>query len=235
MLPMNKVLIIEDDKDISELISLHLNDMDYVSERAYDGKDGLLKALNNDYKFIILDIRLPGMDGFEICKQIRMNKNKVPLIMLTSKAEEIDRVLGLEIGADDYITKPFSIRELIARIKAILRRVDNTRRATDDNKNNEIEYDNFYLNPSKRIVKVHGKRIELSPKEFDLLLLLANNPGVTYNRMQLLNSVWGYEFEGFEHTVNSHINRLRSKIEKDMAHPDFILTTWGVGYKFREV
>jgi len=209
--------------------------MNISSEKAYDGTEGLLKALNNQYKFIILDIRLPGMDGFEVCKQIRMNKNDVPVIILTSKSEEIDRVLGLEIGADDYITKPFSIRELIARIKAILRRIEHTGNSQSrEEGTSEISYDSFYINPRKRIVEVHGKRVELSPKEFDLLLLLASKPGVTYNRMQLLNSVWGYEFEGFEHTVNSHINRLRSKIEEDMNKPYFILTTWGVGYKFRE-
>ena len=231
---MDKVLIIEDDKDISELISIHLTDMEFEVDKAFDGKEGLMKAKNNLYKMILLDVRLPGMDGFEICKRLRMEKNPTPILMVTSKAEEIDKVLGLEIGADDYITKPFSIRELMARVKAMIRRTEMTTQQPTDDQNLEITCDGLYINVALRIVEVHGKRMELSPKEFDLLVLLASNPGKTYTRMQLLNQVWGYEFDGFEHTVNSHINRLRSKIERNMNEPEFILTTWGVGYKFRE-
>lgn len=231
---MDKVLIIEDDKDISNLISIHLKDLNLGVEQAFDGKEGLLKALNEPYKLIILDIRLPHLDGFEICKKVRMEKINSPIVMLTSKSEEIDKVLGLEIGADDYITKPFSIRELVARVKAVLRRVDHIQEVSQPENEKNIHYKNFSIDVNKRHVEVYDKRIELSPKEFDLLVLLASNPGKTYTRMQLLNSVWGYEFEGFEHTVNSHINRLRSKIEKDMNNPVFILTTWGVGYKFND-
>lgn len=230
---MNKALIIEDDKDISELISIHLADMDLEVDTAFDGHDGLMKALNNKYRFILLDIRLPKLDGFEVCKRLRMGKNNTPILMITSKSEEIDKVLGLEMGADDYISKPFGIRELSARIKAVLRRSEhNVPNPTE--KDIEIRFDDLYINVGMRIVEVGSKRIELSPKEFDLLVYLAFNPGKTYTRMQLLNQIWGYEFDGFEHTVNSHINRLRSKIEKDMSKPDYILTTWGVGYKFRE-
>ena len=231
---MEKALIIEDDRDISELISIHLSDMDLEVDKAFDGKDGLMKALNNNYRFILLDIRLPLLDGFEVCKRIRMEKNNTPLLMLTSKAEEIDKVLGLEMGADDYISKPFSIRELIARIKAVLRRYDVSSQPKSEAEK-EIRCEKLYINVGMRIVEVDGKRIELSPKEFDLLVHLASNPGKIYSRMHLLNQVWGYEFEGFEHTVNSHINRLRSKIEKNMGEPEYILTTWGVGYKFREI
>lgn len=231
---MEKVLIIEDDKDISNLISIHLSDLNLESVQAYDGKEGLLKALNDVYKLIILDIRLPHLDGFEICKKVRLEKIITPIVMLTSKSEEIDKVLGLEIGADDYITKPFSIRELVARVKAVLRRVDQNQDNSHQEAEEHINYKDFVININKRHVEVYGNRIELSPKEFDLLVLLASNPGKTYTRMQLLNSVWGYEFDGFEHTVNSHINRLRSKIEKDMNNPEFILTTWGVGYKFND-
>ena len=228
-----KILIVEDEKDISELISLHLKDMDYKVDTAFDGKEGLIKAMNDEYKLILLDIRLPYMDGLEICKKLRMEKNNTPIIILTSKSEEIDKVLGLEIGADDYITKPFSIRELIARVKAVIRRTDSF--STDQpEEGREIHYEGLYINTAKRIVEVWNNRVELSPKEFDLLVLLASNPGKTFTRMQLLNQVWGYEFEGFEHTVNSHINRLRSKIEKNMTEPEFIRTTWGIGYKFRE-
>lgn len=231
---MEKALIIEDDKDISDLISIHLTDMDLEVDAAYDGKEGLLKALNNSYRFILLDIRLPLLDGFEVCKRIRMEKNNTPLLMLTSKSEEIDKVLGLEMGADDYISKPFGIRELLARIKAVLRRYDYTMQINND-KPVELRFDKLFINVGMRIVEVAGKRIELSPKEFDLLVYLASNPGKTFSRMQLLNQIWGYEFEGFEHTVNSHINRLRSKIEHNMNQPEYVLTTWGVGYKFREV
>ncbi len=230
---MEKVLIIEDDKDISELISIHISDMHYEVDKAFDGKDGLLKALNNTYKFILLDIRLPYLDGFEICKKVRQEKINTPILMLTSKSEEIDKVLGLEIGADDYITKPFSVRELIARVKAVLRRVEIAKQPQEE-KDEQITNGDLFINVGMRIVEVGKKRIELSPKEFDLLVLLASHPGKTFTRMSLLNQVWGYEFEGFEHTVNSHINRLRTKIEQDLNKPEYILTTWGVGYKFRE-
>ncbi len=231
---MEKALVIEDDKDINELVSIHLSDMGYETEKVYDGKEGLLKALSNQYSIIILDIRLPNLDGFEVCKKIRMEKIRTPILMLTSRSEEIDKIVGLEIGADDYITKPFSIRELMARVKAVMRRSDVSNEEKPSGEEKVIRYNDFFIDVNKRIVQTYGVRKELTPKEFDLLVLLASNPGKTYNRMQLLELVWGYNFEGFEHTVNSHINRLRSKIEKNMNDPEFILTTWGVGYKFRE-
>ena len=231
---MEKALIIEDDQDIANLISIHLSDMEFDVETSFDGKGGLLKALNNIYKIIILDVRLPGMDGFEICKKLRLEKNQTPILMVTSKSEEIDKIIGLEIGADDYITKPFSIRELMARVKSLLRRAEIVRQTLTIDGNYELSYDGLYINIALRNVEVHGKRIELSPKEFDLLVLFASNPGRTYTRVHLLELVWGYQFEGYEHTVNTHINRLRSKIEKNLNAPEFILTTWGVGYKFRE-
>jgi len=230
---MNKILIVEDDRDISNLLDIHLKDNGFNTDRVFEGKEGLLKALNDDYKLIVLDIKLPGMDGFEICKKIRGEKIYTPIIMLTSKSEEIDKVLGLEIGADDYITKPFSVREFIARVKVILRR-ESLASETEKEEEREIEMENIFINIPKRIVTVYEKKIELSPKEFDLLVLMASNPGKTYTRMDLLNQIWGIDFEGFEHTVNSHINRLRAKIEKDMNDPEFILTTWGVGYKFKD-
>ena len=232
---MEKALIIEDDKDIANLLTIHLNDLQFNVDVSYDGKDGLLKALNNQYKIILLDIRLPGLDGMEVCKKLRQEKVSTPVIMVTSKSEEIDKIIGLEIGADDYITKPFSIRELIARVKAVLRRTVVGQEPKQGEEEQTIETDGLSINIPLRIVEVHGKRIELSPKEFDLLVLFASNPGRTYTRTQLLDMVWGYQFEGYEHTVNSHINRLRSKIEKNLNEPEFILTTWGVGYKFREM
>jgi len=232
---MEKALIIEDDQDIANLISIHLTDLEFDVDKSSDGKDGLMKALNNDYKIIILDIRLPGLDGLEVCKRLRSEKNRTPILMVTSKSEEIDKIIGLELGADDYITKPFSIRELMARVKAIVRRSEIAKQDVSADEIREIKLDGMYINVNMRIVEVHGKRIELSPKEFDLLVLFASNPGRTYTRVQLLELVWGYQFEGYEHTVNSHINRLRSKIENNLNTPEFILTTWGVGYKFREV
>lgn len=231
---MEKALIIEDDKDIADLIAIHLSDLEFEVEKAFDGREGLLKALNNQYKIILLDIRLPGLDGMEICKKIRLEKIHTPILMVTSKSEEIDKIIGLEMGADDYITKPFSIRELIARVKAILRRSELTLQTKPGDVAEEIRFDGFYVNVTLRNVEIFGKRIELSPKEFDLLVLFASNPGRTYTRTQLLDMVWGYQFEGYEHTVNSHINRLRAKIERNLNEPEFILTTWGVGYKFRE-
>lgn len=230
---MSKILVIEDDLDIAELISIHMIDNGYEVDKVHDGKEGLIKSMEEQHNLIILDLKLPGMDGLEICRRLRMEKIDTPLIMLTSRSEEIDKVLGLEIGADDYMTKPFSIRELVARVKTVLRR--GAPRTVPEALSDEIiQYENFYLDVNKRIVKSYEQKVELSPKEFDMLVLMASNPGRTYSRIDLLNQVWGIDFAGFEHTVNSHINRLRSKIEKNMNEPEFILTTWGVGYKFND-
>jgi Response regulators consisting of a CheY-like receiver domain and a winged-helix DNA-binding domain len=231
---MEKALIIEDDKDIADLIAIHLTDLGFEADKSFDGKEGLLKALGNSYRIILLDIRLPGLDGMEVCKKIRLERIHTPILMVTSKSEEIDKIIGLEIGADDYITKPFSIRELMARVKAMVRRSELVQAPKAVDTVQEIKYDGLYINVTLRMVEVHGKRVELSPKEFELLVLFASNPGRTYTRTQLLDQVWGYQFEGYEHTVNSHINRLRTKIERNPNDPEFILTTWGVGYKFRE-
>ncbi len=228
---MKQILIIEDDPEIIKLLEIHLTDLIYSTSKAMDGEVGLNMALENDYDLILLDLTLPTMDGVEICKKLREVKN-TPVIMLTAKSEEIDRVLGLEIGADDYITKPFSIRELLARIKAVMRRSDSKK--TKEKDLTLISVENLHIDIDKRKVLVDNKRIELSPKEFELLVLMASNPGRNYTRTELLNMIWGYNFEGYEHTVNSHINRLRAKIESDMANPTYILTTWGVGYKFNE-
>lgn len=230
---MNKILIIEDDRDIAELISIHVQDIGFETEKVHDGREGIIKAMEGEYELIILDLKLPGMEGLEVCRKLRLERIDTPIIMLTSKSEEIDKVLGLEIGADDYMTKPFSIRELVARVKTVLRR---GRRESDANTDQGkiLQGENFYLDVSKRVVRTYDQQVELSPKEFDMLVLMASNPGKTYSRLNLLNQVWGVDFEGFEHTVNSHINRLRSKIEKNMNEPEFILTTWGVGYKFKD-
>jgi two-component system alkaline phosphatase synthesis response regulator PhoP len=228
---MKQILIIEDDPEIIKLLEIHLTDLIYTTAKAMDGKVGLDMALENTYDLILLDLTLPSMDGIEVCKKIRSQKN-TPIIMLTAKSEEIDRVLGLEIGADDYITKPFSIRELLARIKAVLRRTN--AKSIPEKDSSSINAEGLSIDIDKRKVLLNHKKIELSPKEFELLVLMASNPGRNYTRTDLLNMIWGYNFEGYEHTVNSHINRLRAKIESDMANPTFILTTWGVGYKFNE-
>ncbi|MDO6517921.1 response regulator transcription factor [Zobellia uliginosa] len=228
---MKEILIIEDDPEIIKLLEIHLTDLIYKTSKAMDGAEGLKMALENNYDLILLDLTLPSMDGVEICKSLRAEKN-TPIIMLTAKSEEIDRVLGLEIGADDYITKPFSIRELLARIKAVMRRTDAQEAQTDNTAT--ISCEGLFIDIDKRKVILNDTKVELSPKEFELLVLMASNPGRNYTRTQLLNMIWGYNFEGYEHTVNSHINRLRAKIESDMANPVYILTTWGVGYKFNE-
>ena len=228
---MKNILIIEDDIAIVELLEIHLSDLFYNTARALDGAVGLSMALENEYDLILLDINLPTMDGIEICKKVRAAKN-TPIIMLTAKTEEIDRVLGLEMGADDYISKPFSIRELIARIKAVMRRSNAV--VIPDKNSQQLKFEGLEIDLEKRKVLLQNKRIELSPKEFELISLMASHPGKNYSRTELLNLIWGYNFEGYEHTVNSHINRLRAKIEIDMAAPKYILTTWGVGYKFNE-
>lgn len=231
---MNKVLVIEDDPEIVDLLEIHLKDLSCEVIKANSGEDGLLAIKDNALDLVILDIMLPGIDGMEVCRRIRSEQRTVPVLMLTAKSEEIDKVLGLEIGADDYLTKPFSIREFIARVKAIFRRTKMIEESLKSNAGNLLEFGDLKIDIEMRKVTVHGKKVELSPKEFELLILLASNRGKSYNRSRLLNLVWGYDFEGYEHTVNSHINRLRAKIEPDMANPLYILTTWGVGYKFNE-
>jgi DNA-binding response OmpR family regulator len=230
---MKKVLVIEDDIEIVNLLEIHLKDIDCEVLKTYNGKDGLHTALTEKPDLIILDISMPEMDGIEVCKEIRKTQS-TPIIMLTAKVEEIDRVLGLEIGADDYITKPFSIREFIARVKAIFRRAKMDRESIENNANSELKFTGLIINIDKRKVLQNDIKIDLSPKEFELLVLMASNPGKSYSRSNLLNLIWGYDFEGYEHTVNSHINRLRAKIEPEMANPIYIMTTWGVGYKFNE-
>ncbi|WP_127019690.1 response regulator transcription factor [Flagellimonas beolgyonensis] len=231
---MKNVLIIEDDLAIVQLLKIHLQDLDCNVVSEQNGSKGLQKAMELNPDLIILDIMMPEMDGIEVCKQLRANEIHSPIMMLTSRSEEIDKVLGLEVGADDYLTKPFSVREFIARIKAIFRRqqMDKLEDPTENSKT--LQFDSLIIDIEMRKVLLEGRRVDLSPKEFELLVLLSSNPGKSYDRSKLLNMIWGYDFHGYEHTVNSHINRLRSKIEPDMGKPKFILTTWGVGYKFNE-
>ena len=232
-LKMKEVLVVEDDKSIADLLEIHLKDLNCNVTKSVDGLDGLKNAVTNSYDLIVLDLMLPRLDGLEICKEIRKKEIYTPVLMLTSKSEEFDKVLGLEVGADDYLTKPFGIREFIARVKAIFRRVQAIQKETGDD--TDIVVGDLVIEVAKRKVTLNGERIELTPKEFDLLHLLASHPGKTYTREQLLNLLWGYQYNGYEHTVNSHINRLRSKIEKDLSNPNYILTSWGVGYRFNEL
>ncbi len=203
--------------------------------QAADGVAGVEKFEEGEYALVILDLMLPKLDGFEVCKQIRAQNTYTPILMLTSKSEELDKVLGLELGADDYITKPFSIRELMARIKAIFRRIEaDKEKATGNSKSKELIFGDLKIYLEKRKVLLDKTPIDLTAKEFDLLTLFASNPGRAYSRQELLDIVWGYQFDGYEHTVNSHINRLRSKIEQDPANSKYIKTVWGIGYSFVE-
>ena len=229
-----RILLIEDERDIAELIRLHLDDLGFVVTITHDGNTGLRKASMGSWDLIVLDLRLPGIDGLEICRRLRQDSSSVPILMLTSKSSELDRVVGLEIGADDYVTKPFSILELIARIKAILRRAELARGSVSTNRG-EVRTGCVNIDPSTRCATIRGEAVDLTAREFDLLFHFATNPGRVFRRLELLDSVWGYGHDGYEHTVNSHINRLRAKIEEDPAHPELIVTVWGVGYKMNVV
>jgi DNA-binding response OmpR family regulator len=229
-----KILIIEDNADIAHLVSVNLRGKHMQVDHAVDGNDGLQKALSGRYQLVILDLMLPGMDGMDICRVMRNEKIFTPVLMLTAKTTELDRVLGLEVGADDYLTKPFSIPELVARVNAILRRSEQYQSAPAADTIEKLQFGDLSVHTDTRQVLLGNNNIELTAKEFDLLWHFASNPGRVYNRSQLLSSVWGYGHDGYEHTVNSHINRLRAKIESDPAKPQYVITVWGVGYKFSQ-
>lgn len=231
-----RILLVEDETDIADLVALHLADLCDEVVIASDGHEGMRQACSSDWALIILDLRLPGPDGLEICRAVRRERAYQPILMLTSKSAELDRVLGLETGADDYLTKPFSVLELAARVRAILRRVENLQKPAAQNPtgNEAIQAGPISIDPSRRHVTLDGEAVELTAREFDLLEYFARHPGRVFRRAELLDRVWGYGHEGYEHTVNSHINRLRSKIEGDPSHPEVIVTVWGVGYKFAD-
>jgi two-component system, OmpR family, response regulator len=228
-----RILIIEDDADIASLIAMHLGDNGFEVQVESQGDTGLAAFKGSDFDLVVLDLMLPGVDGLTLCREMRAGNSYIPILMLTAKSTELDRVLGLEMGADDYLTKPFSLPELIARVKALLRRVDAlSARSESPTPAPIIEKNGMTINVEKRLVSVEGKEINLTAREFDLLHHLASHPGHVYSRIQLLDQVWGYSYEGYEHTVNTHINRLRAKIEEDPANPAYVQTVWGVGYKF---
>ena len=230
---MKKILLVEDDPEIVMLLHLHFSPPDYSLTVSSLGREAIGKAVDEFFDLIILDITLPDLDGIEVCKTLVKKNINRPIMMLTSRSEEIDKVLALELGADDYVTKPFSIRELQARVKALIRRADQVQMMQADC-SKEVQSDGLYINKDERKASLQGRRLELTAKEFDLLFLLASHPGKTFSRQQLLELVWGYSFSGYEHTITSHVNRLRMKIEPDFNQPRYIVTTWGVGYRFAE-
>ena len=227
-----RVLVVEDEGDLARVVKRQVEDIGCLVRIAPSGEVALEVSATQEFDLVLLDVMLPGIDGLEVCRRLRARQQYMPVLMLTARSSEIDKVLGLETGADDYITKPFSVQELLARIRAIFRRMDALAapRTTP-----ECVIDvagGLRIDPSTREVTVNGRPILLTHKEFDLLQHFAENPGRVYTRAQLLDAVWGYSHEGYEHAVNCHINRLRAKIEPNPSEPQFLLTVWGVGYKF---
>ncbi|RVU32542.1 response regulator transcription factor [Neptunomonas marina] len=229
-----RILIVEDQEDINALIAMNLEAINYTVTREMNGQDGLARALNENFDLIVLDLMLPGMDGLQVCQTLRAKEVYTPILMLTAKKSEADRVVGLEVGADDYLTKPFSVLELQARVKALLRRMTLNKQQQTMDDGDLLVFGQLRINKLKRLVSIAGEALSLTAKEFDLLLYLASYPGQVFSREQLLNAVWGYQHSGYEHTVNSHINRLRGKLEVDPSSPQYVMTVWGVGYKFNE-
>lgn len=226
----NKVLVVDDEKLIVKGIKFSLEQENLIVDAAYDGEEALEMARKDNYDLIILDVMLPKIDGLNVCQQIR-EFSDVPIIMLTAKGEDMDKIMGLEYGADDYLTKPFNILELKARIKAILRRVTHTESVSDKKK---IKTNGLEMEINSRRVFIDGNEVNLTAKEFDMLELFASNPGKVYSRESLLDTIWGYDYPGDVRTVDVHVRRLREKIEKNPSQPDFIHTKWGVGYYFKD-
>jgi DNA-binding response OmpR family regulator len=230
------ILVIEDERDIAELIALHLADLPASVTLACDGPGGLQLALQQPWSAIVLDIRLPGMNGLDVCRAIRAQTAHVPILMLTARSSEFDRVLGLELGADDYLAKPFSVLELQARVRALLRRsavtAERMAQTTANKPFSVVEQGSLKLDRVQRRVWLAGAELVLTPREFDLLWYFVQHPGRVFTRTELLADVWGHGHDGYDHTVNSHINRLRSKLGDEREEAAFIHTVWGVGYRF---
>jgi len=227
------IAIIEDDPNIRSLLRIVLSELNVSIDEYDNGWKGLDGILQNNFSLLILDLMLPGVNGIEICRKIRQSGNNLHILMLTSKSEEDDKIAGLDIGADDYLTKPFSNKELLARVKALLRRSE-VKSNTDKKENQIITLGGLSLDMSNRILTKNNKEVNLTAKEFDIIQLFMSNAGRNFTRMDVLERVWGEQFEGLEHTVNSNINRLRNKIEEDPTKPKYIVTVWGVGYKFNK-
>ncbi len=231
--PEIKLLVVEDEPGIRKLLQLHLEELHADVVQCDDGAVGLELATQASWDLILLDIQLPNVSGLDICKKLRSSGDQTPILMLTAKISELDRVLGLELGADDYVSKPFSPVELIARIRALLRRSAMTNKAVSQVLTcKTLALGNIEIDTQQHTVTADNQQVELTAKEFELLLLFMQNPGQVFRRSELLDQVWGYNHTGYEHTVNSHINRLRKKIEINPAEPVHITTVWGIGYKF---
>ena len=230
-----RILVAEDQADIRDLLVMNLQGAGYTVHAVCDGAKALSHELEEASELLILDLMMPGLDGLEICKALRARGRATPILMLTAKSTELDRVLGLELGADDYLSKPFSMAELMARVKALLRRAELHRQAQQaPGPSERLNNGSLEILPARREAKVDLRALEFTALEFDLLLHFARHPGRVFSRAQLLNAVWGYSHEGYEHTVTTHINRLRSKLEADPMRPRFILTVRGAGYKMRD-
>lgn len=235
---MKHILIAEDQTDIRDLLALNLRNAGYRVEAATNGRAALESHIRQPADLLLLDLMMPHMDGLDVCKALRASGSTTPILMLTAKSTELDRVLGLELGADDYLTKPFSVAELLARVKALLRRADLVRAAsvsTAAPADTALTNGDVEISPAKRTVRLRGQEVELTALEFDLLLHFARHPGRVFSRGQLLNAVWGYTHDGYEHTVTTHINRLRAKLEADPLRPEVILTVRGAGYRMRDL
>ncbi|MEO6623623.1 MAG: response regulator transcription factor [Burkholderiaceae bacterium] len=230
MEPAKRVLIVEDDPHIAELLRIHLRDEGFTVVHAADGYAGLRELEAGHWDALVLDVMLPGVDGLEICRRARAMTRYTPIIIISARSSEVHRILGLELGADDYLAKPFSVLELVARVRALLRRTEAMARTARAG-SGRIDLGNLCIDPLEREVQLDGRPIELTPREFDLLYFFARHPGRVFSRLDLLNQVWGYQHDGYEHTVNTHINRLRIKVEANVAEPRRILTVWGRGYK----
>lgn len=228
------LLVIEDDENILTAIKEYFSRAGYNVETAEDGVAGVQSAIQERPDAIVLDLMLPKMDGLAVCRELREKVPYIPILMLTAKDDVVDKVLGLEMGADDYITKPFSLRELEARIKSVLRRVRAATRTEGTNEEAPITRGRLRIDPAKREVSVGDRQVELTPKEFELLRLFASNPGRVFPRKYLLEKIWDYSYEGYDRTIDSHINRLRAKIEDNPENPQMVLTVWGIGYKFSD-
>ena len=230
-LATRRVLIVEDEPDLARIVKRHVESLGYRVNVAPSGEDALAMA-QDPFDLVLLDVMLPGIDGLEVCRQLRLRSQYMPVLMLTARSSDIDKVMGLESGADDYLTKPFSVQELLARIRAIFRRMDAL--ASPRSEPSEVLDigTRLRIELGNREVRVGGQLVNLTQKEFELLVHFARHPGRVYSRAQLLDAVWGYNHDGYEHAVNCHINRLRAKIEVDPGKPKLLLTVWGVGYKF---
>lgn len=229
----NTILIVEDDPDIAALIDLHLSEEGFTVQKAASGDDALAVLNIRRFDLLVLDVMLPGQSGLEVCRALRAQADYTPIIILSSRSAESQRILGLELGADDYLTKPFSPLELVSRVRALLRRAGAYSRESSATASPSaaLRFGDLIIDPLAREARLGEQPIDLTAKEFDLLHFFARQPGRVFSRLEILNQVWGRAYEGYEHTVNSHINRLRAKVEADPAQPKLILTVWGVGYK----